>query len=423
MNPDFKIALDLLVPLGIGLLIGTERGWSQREQDEGNRVAGLRTFALTGLFGGISAMIAEALTIWFLPAAFLSLALLVSVAHYLQTKSGRDFGATSEIALFLTFTLAAWSLFDQKIPAFSTAVVVTALLGLKPTLHKWLGFINLEEFYAGIKLLIISAVLLPLLPDQGYGPYKALNPYWIWLMVVLISALSFVGYVAMKALGSKAGAFLTGIIGALASSTAVTISLARLAKKQTKKTVFITSALLAGIVMFIRVLIEVSVVNAALLSELWLPIGSMIAILLAGGVWLYFRAGVPTGNDDIDIDNPLQLGTALKFGLLLAVILLLSEFLSDRFGDEGIVVLALVAGLADVDAITLSLSEMGKGQISERMASLGIVIAAVSNTLVKGGIFTFYVGIKTSFRLILILLIAGAVAIAIALTGVSVFSV
>ncbi|HKL03485.1 MAG TPA: MgtC/SapB family protein [Cryomorphaceae bacterium] len=422
MDLDFNVALNLVVPLGIGLLIGIERGWSQRKQDEGKRVAGLRTFSLTGLLGGVSALIAQSQTMWFLPAAILGLAFLVSVSHYLEAKDGRDFGVTSKVALFLTFALAAWSVFDQKIAALSAAVVVTAILGFKPTLHKWLHFLKPEEVYAGIKLLIISVVLLPLLPDQGYGPYEALNPYWIWWMVVLISGLSFMGYMAMKSFGSKAGAFITGIIGSMASSTAVTISLARLARKHTENKVFITSALLAAVVMFVRVIIEVSIVNNKLLSALWLPVAAMVGVLLLGAFWTYYRSSSQASENNIQLDSPLQLKTALKFGLLLAGILLLSEFLSDRFGDGGVIVLSIVAGLGDVDAITLSLSEMGKGEIDDSLASLGIILASVSNTLVKGGIFTFYVGFKSSFRLIVILLIAGAVGVALALTNTAIIA-
>lgn len=404
------------MPLAIGLVIGAERGWSQRDEPEGSRAAGLRTFGLTGLFGGVSALVAQSLTVWFLPAAFLGLALVIAVSHYMEFKSDRDLGMTSEMALLLTFVLGAWSLFDQKIAAVSVAVVVTALLGFKPILHKWLGYLKAEEVYAGIKFLVISVVLLPLLPNEGYGPYDALNPYWIWWMVVLISGLSLLGYIAVKSVGRRAGTFITGVVGAMASSTAVTLSLAKLAVNSKRKGVFTTAVLMACVVMFVRVLIEVSVVNAALLSALWTPFAGIVAVLIIGGVWIYKNSALPEAGEKIEVGSPLQLGVAVKFGLLLAGILLLSEFLSDRFGEEGIVVLAIVSGLADVDAVTLSLSEMAKGRIDESAASLGIVLASVSNTLVKGGIFTFYVGVKSSFRLIVVLLIASAAGVTLALT-------
>lgn len=419
MEIDLNTVLDLIVPLSIGFVIGAERGWSQRTEEEGMRVAGLRTFTLTGLFGGVSALLAQSITWWFLPVAFLGVSMLLSISYFLESKREHDVGLTSEIALFLTFTLAAWSVFDQKIPAISLAVVVTAILSLKNALHRWLAFLKIREIYAGIQLLVISVVLLPLLPNQGYGPYEALNPYWIWLMVVLISGISFLGYFAMKYLGQRAGAFVTAIIGALASSTAVTISLAKFAKKQTSKNLMINAALLAAVVMFVRMVIEVSVVNAALLRHLWVPMGGMMTVLMIGGLVLYFRTRSPESNHKLNINNPLQLATAIKFGVLLAVILLLSEFLSDKFGEGGIIVLSIVAGLADVDAITLSLSEMAKEQIENDLAALGIILSSVSNTLVKGGIFTFYVGFKSSYRFILILLLSGAVGIILSFAEIS----
>jgi len=412
---SLDIIWDLAVPLCIGVIIGTERGWSQRKEEEGLRVAGIRTFALTGLFGGVSALVAREISPWFLIAALLGLAAMLTVSYFLETRHDRDFGLTSEIAQFITFTLSAWSIFDQKIAALSVAIVVTAILSLKPTLHRWLQLLSTKELYAGIKLLLISVVLLPLLPDEGYGPYDSLNPYWIWLMVVLISGLSFVGYLAMKYLGDKAGAFITAVVGSMASSTAVTISLAKLAKKGSSKNLMIDAALLAAVVMFIRMVIEVSIVNSELLSKLWLPMGGMVTVLLAGGVWMYLRSQKDQRDKDLDIKNPLDLKTALQFGVLLAGVLILSEFLSDRFGDQGIIWLSVIAGLADVDAITLSLSEMGKEKIEPSLAGLGIILASVSNTMVKGGVFAFYVGIKSGFKFLLILIAACSMGVALAL--------
>lgn len=415
MDIDWEILLDLIVPLSIGVVIGTERGWSQRKEEEGMRTAGLRTFALTGLFGGIAALVAQTLTLWFLPMALLSLAGILALSYYLESPRVGDYGVTSEVALLIVFTLGAWSVFDQKLAAISTAIVVTAILSLKAFLHRWLRLLSLKEVYAGIKLLLISVVLLPLLPNEGYGPYKALNPYWIWWMVVLISGLSFVGYIAMKYFGKRAGAFVTAIIGAMASSTAVTISLAKIAKKRASRTLMIDAALVASGVMFIRILIEVSVVHAALLSHLWVPVAGMILILVIGGLWIYFRSRNLYNEEDFRIKNPLDLKMALQFGIFLAGVMLLSEFLSDRFGEDGIFGLSIIAGLADVDAITISLAQMAKQNIDKNLAGLGIILASVSNTLVKGGIFTFYVGFRSSYRFILILLLAGAFGIFLAL--------
>lgn len=398
----------MLVALGIGLLVGIERGWSKRDQEEGERVAGVRTFGLIGLVGGISAALSQTVSGWFLIAAFLAVALLSVAGHVLDYKKDADVGITSAVALLLTFSLAAWAAYGHEIQATAIAVVATAILGIKPALHSLLRKLSKSEVFAGLKLLIISVVLLPLLPNEGYGPYEAFNPYWIWWMVVLISGISFVGYFAIRIAGDKIGTLVTALVGAVASSTAVTISMGHFAAKSMDKRLFMGGVLIASSVMFIRVLIEVAVVNASLLQALWIPIGVMSVFAIASGIWMWKSASKKDFQDTIELKNPLDLKTAIKFALLLGIILFLSEWLSDGYGDRGLLVLAVISGLTDVDAITLSYAEMAKGETSPDVAVKGIVLAAVSNTVVKAGIFSFYVGVRKSLQLIVFILIAAA---------------
>ncbi len=405
------ILLSLLVSLGIGLLVGLERGWSKRGENEGDRVGGLRTFGLLGLTGGIAAVLSQTYSEWYLIAAFLAITALAIAGHILDFKKNNDVGITSAVAMILTFSLAAWAVYGREIEAMGIAVVVTAILGFKPVLHGWLHKLDQKEVYAGIKLLIISVVLLPLLPNEGYGPYEAFNPYWIWLMVVLISGISFVGYFAIRIAGDRIGTLVTALVGALASSTAVTISMGSLAAKSVDKRLFMSGVLIASSVMFVRVLVEVAVVNPNLLQAIWLPFAVMLLTTASGGIWMWKTGSQKAFTDKIELKNPLDLKTAIKFGLLLVVILFLSEALSDWFGDQGLIVLALISGLADVDAITLSYSEMAKGATSPDVAVKGIVLAAVSNTLVKAGIFAFYVGIRQSMQLIFMIAIAAALGV------------
>jgi len=408
---DFSnhILLSLLVSLGIGLLVGMERGWSKRGENEGDRVAGIRTFALIGLTGGMSAIIAKSYSEWYLIAGFLAVTVLAVAGHALDFKKNEDVGITSAMAMLLTFSLSAWAIYGREVEAMGTAVVITAILGMKPFLHNWLGKLNRTEVFAGLKLLIISVVFLPLLPNEGFGPYNAFNPYWIWLMVVLISGISFVGYFAIGIAGNRIGTLVTALVGALASSTAVTLSMGSLAVKSVDKRLFMSGVLIASSVMFARVLIEVSVINANLLEAMWLPIALMAFVTATSGFWMWKTASKKEFKDEIKINNPLDLKTALKFGLLLVVILFLSEWLSELFGDKGLLVLAVLSGLTDVDAIALSYSEMAKESTSADVAVKGIVLATISNTLVKAGIFAFYVGIKKSVQLIVFIAIAAAV--------------
>lgn len=408
MELDYQLVLQLSAALAIGLLIGSERGWSDRECREGTRVAGVRTFGIIGLLGGVSVVLAQQFDELLLAVVFLAVSALVIVAHVLDFRSDQDRGTTTAFVMLLTFLLSAWAAGGQPLPALGVASVVVALLGYKRTLHRWLEKITAEEFTSSVILLLISVVMLPLLPDQGYGPWDALNPYWIWWMVVLISSLSFAGYIAIKFTGRRLGTLLTAIAGGLASSTAITVTLANFCRHQPHKQLFVAGILVAASIMFVRVIIEVSIVNAGLLPLLWLPLTLMFAgvLVVAGFFWRNHTQGPAELSQQIELPNPLQLATAIKFGLLLALILLLSRPLTDWFGDSGVYVLAVVSGLMDVDAITLSLAKMSQGEIAPQVAASGILIASVSNTLVKGAIFAFIVGPKKNLWFLGVLLLA-----------------
>jgi len=413
MENELKILWDLLTAFGVGLLIGIERGWKGRVKEEGDRVAGIRTFALTGILGGIVGRLSMLMGDWLVAAAFLSFAAVVAIAHFVGARESEDIGFTTSVALLITFSLGIWAVFGSHVYIFSVAVLVVALLGYKPELHKWIGNIETEEIYAGIKLLVISVILLPLLPNQGYGPFEALNPYWLWWMVVLITGLSFVGYVAISHFGDRIGVLLTALTGGLASSTAVTLSLAHMAKRTRVSNIFMAGVLIASAIMFIRVVIEVAVVNPELLYTLWIPMLVMFVVTLIGMFWLWQPKSDDEGKDKppLKLENPFQISTALQFGILLGVVLLLAEAVKEWFGDEGIYVLSVVSGLMDVDAITLSLSKMATNELHEKTAAAGIVLATTSNTLVKGIMFAFLTDIKVSMKLLFVMAGSGAAGI------------
>ncbi|SMO59273.1 MgtC/SapB family protein [Gracilimonas mengyeensis] len=405
------IVWKLLSALATGLLIGTERGWHGRKEDEGDRVAGIRTFSLAGLLGGVWAVLIPHTGEWILGLVFVAFTGLIIASYVFEqkTQEEEDIGITTEVGLLLTFSIGAWAALGYQLEALGTAVAVMAILSMKPVLHGWLQKLEVTVIYAGIKLLIISVILLPLLPDKGYGPWDTLNPYWIWWMVVLISGLSFMGYVLVKYAGEDKGTLLTSVIGGLASSTAVTISLAQFAKQQvlgsTRK--FIAGVLVASAIMLVRVVIEVSVVNKAILDLLWIPLLTMFVLTIGCVIWLWLNAKESNEkeNPDLKLGNPLQLPTALKFGALLAVILVLATALQEWFGDRGVYMLSVLSGLMDVDAITLSLSKMAKSDITGSVATLGIVMAVISNTIVKAGLFIFWAGWKKSMDLLWMILV------------------
>ncbi len=401
MEDIYQSVITLAVSLAIGLLVGIERSWSDREGEDGSRIAGLRTFSLIGLLGGVAVLLGREVGVWFVGVAFVVVAALSITAHVLDVQEDQDLGTTTAFSMMLVFVLSAWAAYGAVVPAMAVTVVVISLLGYKPVLHSWLKMISPQDFFAGAKLLIISVVLLPLLPNQGYGPWQALNPFWTWLMVVLISGLSFLGYVGMKIVGERAGLIMTAIVGALASSTAVTVSLARLAKQRQRYRLFAGGVLLASAIMFLRVMIEIFVVYPGLLVRMWLPLSLMCAGLLAGFVWLWLRRGrsSPDVSRDVEVRNPLQLGMALQFGILLAAILLLSEAMKAWFGDYGVYALSVVSGIMDVDAITLSLAKSARQSAQADVAIVGILLACATNTLVKGIMFATITGTRQAIRL------------------------
>ncbi len=372
------------ISLAIGLLIGIERGWKQRSAGDGKRIAGLRTYGLAGLAGGCSAIMLPFIGEPATGLLFLGFALAISMAYINRKQDSEDAGITGLVSLLLTYMLGMLAALEQVELAASAAIVTALLLRYKEMLHSWLHQLEDQELKAGLQLLLISIVLLPVLPDQGYGPWQVLNPYEIWWMVVLIAGISFIGYFAMKFAGTDKGIMLTALSAGLASSTALTLHFSRLARDQAS----LQRQLSAGILiacgtMFPRVLLVATLINPAILSLLWLPmtVMTLVIFIIAALLWRTRKLDQPTSLTRLL--NPLELKSAVFFGALLVVILLLGELMQELFGDAGIYALALVSGIADVDPINLTLSRMSLGETQASVAVTGIVLAACSNSLVK----------------------------------------
>ncbi len=377
---------DLLLALAIGLLIGLERGWEQREAPEGSRIAGLRTFALVGLLGGVWALLGQDLGDLVLGASLLVLGALLIVARWQDMRRDKDVGITSAVALLLAFALGAAAARGFRLEAASLAVLATVLLSLKPLLHGWLRRISGAELNAFLKLLLMGVVLLPVLPDRGMGPWQALNPFEIGWMVLLIAAISFIAWFAMKLAGVHRGVLYTALFGGLVSSTAVTINFSRLGAAAPARRLAGAGILLACGTMFPRMLVLVLLVQPALAATLAPPLLIMAAILFAVAVWDWRHRGDHAAVDGLPIDRPLDLSLAFKFGLFLVAVMLLLEALRRFLGDTGVYLLGVVSGVMDVDAVTLSLARSTGPDLAARVAAWGILLAAMTNTLVKGGL-------------------------------------
>lgn len=384
----------LALALAIGLLMGIERGWHERALPEGRRVAGIRTFGLIGLLGGFSALLAEIYGVLTLGAAFLVLAGVMVAGRLRAVRETHDVGLTTIVASLLAFTLSAIAVSGDARLAAAGAVIATLLLGIKPTLHAWLERIDYQELLAVLKLLVMSVVLLPVLPDRGYGPWQALNPFELWLMVVLIAGISFVGYVLVRLAGARAGFLLAGFAGGLASSTAVTFSFARLARVNPDDARLLSAGIvLAASTMFPRILVVSAAINPALATLLILPLGCAAAAGFLAAAWFGMGRSRESGEhaSSLRLSNPFELGMALRFGAFLTVVILLARGLQAWLGDVGLYVVAAISGLTDVDAITLSYARLAGDQTGIDVAAIGILIAAASNSVLKAGI-ALYVG-------------------------------
>lgn len=380
--------LRLALALLLGAVIGLERGWGAREQKAGERIAGIRTFSLIGLLGGVSAVLSTEITQWAFPVLLLSVVAMALVAYSQRLSHIRNFSITGTVGMVLTFCYGAIAVAVDPVIAIAAAVVTAVILDSKQEIHGFVNHLQAHELDAALKLLLISVVMLPLLPNEAMGPGGVLNPYEIWWLVVLIASISFVGYFAIRFAGMKRGILFTSLFAGLSSSTALTLHFARQAGRAPDLSPqFASGILIACGTMFPRILVYCALINPLLLPRLIWPVVVMSALLYVPALIIWKRH-----EDNLHVSqpalsqNPLDLKSAVAFGILLTIILVLGEVLRDWLGNLGIYMLAVTSGIADVDAITLSLTRMSQDAIPMTTAVIAIVIAAATNNLVKAGI-------------------------------------
>ncbi|MCS6806149.1 MAG: MgtC/SapB family protein [Acidobacteriota bacterium] len=379
------------VALFIGLLIGLQRQYS-RERSEHEMSAGVRTFTLIALAGCAAALSADT---WKAPVIFMIalgvIGALLMAGYVVGSRRG-EIGLTTEVSALITFLCGALCYHGHVAIAVALAVVTTVLLSLKWEMHRFVRHLTREDVYATLKFAVITAIVLPVLPNRSYGspPWDVLNPYKLWLLVVLISGISFLGYVLIKWVGPRRGLSLTGLLGGLVSSTAVTLSLTQRSQKEKDfAQSFAIAILLSWIMMFARVMVIVTILNRAVLGALWQPMTAAAAAGLGYAGYLYWTHRQP--NEGVVIySNPFELRPALTFAALYALILLVAHTAQIHLGDVGVYLSSIVAGMADVDAITLSMTELSRQPtgLSVLTAAQAIVLATMSNTIVKSGLVT-----------------------------------
>ncbi|WP_345974999.1 MgtC/SapB family protein [Sulfurimonas sp. HSL3-7] len=413
---EITIIKQLGIALFVGLMIGLQREmYYHREGRSG--FAGARTFTLIALFGYISAWM-QASVPFFLHVSLFLFGLLVIIAYVYKTMKTDYHGATTEIASFVTYVLGMMIYFSLESYAVLIAVVMLFLLELKGALAKVEKQITQPDITSATLFLVMTFVVLPLLPDEMIGPFGVFNPYKTWLMVVLIAGISFVGYIAIKILGNKKGIYLTGIFGGLISSTAVSITLSKLyILRQSRLKNFAGGIAVASTIMYVRVLAEAAIFNPSLARMLALPylLAAIIGFAFVG--YLYNRQEpVHKVGDSALKANPLELSEALKLGLLFGIIFGSIGILQEWFGDSGVYIISFLSGLTDVDAITLSLSQLATVKITQQAAMNGIVIATSVNATVKMGIVFVLGGRRLGFVILpFYLLTVGVLLVSLAL--------
>lgn len=393
---NFTLDIQVVHQFGIALLIGALMGIEREKRKalkQGPSFAGIRTFMLMAEMGAVSAWLSIQTHVPAIFAVALGGVLVqVTVAYIMEKRATPSaVGLTTELAGISVFLLGAAVMFGYASVAIGLAVINTALLAFKGELHGAISKLGQDDIYAGLKLLIASFIILPLLPDTPIDPWQALNPYKLWLLVILISALSLVGYVATRWLGSTRGVAITGLSGGLVSSTAVTLSMAKESREaghETQGMTYAAGILFAWVVMFIRIIVMMLMLNATLLQQAMLPLGVMLAITLGAALFFYFKgmSKQPDAVHEVPLNNPFSLWSASKFAGLFAVVLVLVAISRQAFSASSVIWVGWLAGLTDVDAITLSMSDFAKTPGMSSIAIQAIISAVLANTLVKCGL-------------------------------------
>jgi uncharacterized membrane protein (DUF4010 family) len=377
---DLELFKSLGIALGLGLLVGMQRQWAADGE-----IAGIRTFPMFSLLGAVCAALAEALGGWIVAAGLIAVAALLLVGNAAKLRAGRiDPGLTTEAAALLLYAVGAAVVMGFTAEAVVVGGVVAVLLQWKEPLHGLVRQIGARDIRAVIQLVLIAMVILPVLPNRTFGPFDVLNPFKIWLMVVLISGISIGAYVAYKLLGSRLGTILGGLLGGMISSTATTVSSARQSRETPAAApLAAVVVLLASTIVWARVLLEIGIVAPRFAPAAAPPIVAMMMFMSA--VSLVMFLGVARREVAVpEPENPAQLKTAMIFAALYAGVLVAVAATKDRFGETAMYAVAVVSGLTDLDAITLSTAELVR---SERIgADTGwrlILVAALANLVFK----------------------------------------
>jgi len=387
---ELHVVQEFAIALLLGALVGLEREKHKTAEHPGS-FAGIRTYILFSQLGAVSAWLALDLQqIWLVGMALCAVIALVISSYWLENKGDKSaLGLTSELAAITVFLLGAAVVFGYSELAVALAILTSAVLAFREPLHGLVNKFGSDDLFATLKLLLASFIVLPLLPNHTVDPWSALNPYKLWLLVILISALSLAGYVAIRSFGAAKGSAITGLTGGLVSSTATTLSFARSSKQQHDALAadhLAAGILLSWTVMFLRVLLICSALYWPLFQLLAWALGGMalICVLTAGYLfWAGHQRLEPVSQARMQLQNPFSLMSAIQFGVMFAAVLLAVKLTELYFPGQGVLYLSALAGLTDVDAISLSMADFAQQQMQTMLAAQAILLACLSNTIVK----------------------------------------
>jgi len=383
------LLLRLIISLALGFLIGLEREYAKRVVDKEEQFAGVRTYTIIALFGFLCAFLSPRFGDWLFIAGLLGLIAMVITTYVMTAKSG-SYGITTELSGILAYIIGALVFQGEILLAVIVTVVITSLLSLKMKLHSFVATLTPGELRAFIQFVIISAVVLPFLPDEPFGPNGVWNLHEIWTMVILVTGISLVGYLLAKILGARKGTLLAGIVGGLVSSTAVTLSVARRTREHpnTSHAIAAVTIIAATAVLYPRILLETWVLNRQLALQLALPI-TFITLVALGAAFLIHRKGGKETAVEVPTKNPLNFSVAIQFALMYMAVLWLMDLASAHYSAQGLYIGSLIFGATDMDAITLSIAR-GSDITKTLQGMTAVLLATLSNTVMKFLLVVFF---------------------------------
>ncbi len=386
---EFDFLIRMLVTAGIGFVLGLEREFS-KYSEKSETFAGLRTFTLVALLGFLSAYLGITFTYWLFIAGFLGVVSIVAISYWVTAGKG-EIGSTTEFAIIFTFLLGGLVLVGSINLSLALTVITLVLLSLKLRLKSMIGQLTQKELFAFVRFVVIALLILPFLPNEFYGPYEVINPREVGWIIVLTSGIGFVGYILMKFLGTDRGILLTSILGGLVSSTLVTFTFSKKSKETPELSQnYAVGIFAAATIMVLRIFLLVFIFNKTMLIQLTVPL--LIILFTTFGIALYFynkQFEKKHAVDKIMLGDPLNIKNAVFFGIFYMGILLLVSYANHAYGTKGIYLSSAISALTDIDAIAISVSKLGGTTMNMLIAQNAILLATLSNTVVKIGIAVF----------------------------------